>query len=361
MDNGNSMASKFLGKGLIFIISQPRSGSTLLQRVLAGSPDVQTSAETWLMLHPLYANKGAEHIQTDYNASWAHEAVEEFLDNYTDGREVYNDAIRAWADVIYSNALKQHEKKYFIDKTPRYFFIIRELYELFPHAKFIFLIRNPMAVLASELNTYVKGDWPVLGNFSPDLLDAPALILEGIELLGTNAIIVHYENFVSSPDVNISTLCKQLGIDFHTEMLDYSKTPKPVGRYNDPAGINQHSSTNTTSVEKWKKMIDHDQSLYFARCYLPALGKETIGRLGYDYQEIFDALHSRSLPKSGLYPWSTAIRPKAEWTRSQHLASDFYFNRRDNGWIKGVLMTSSKYLQIVGCKILKTLSLRGNR
>lgn len=353
------MANRYFGQGLIFIISQPRSGSTLLQRVLAGSPDVQTSAETWLMLHPVYWKRCCENIQTDYNSSWAREAVEEFLDNYTDGREVYDNAIRAWAEVIYSNALKQNNKKYFLDKTPRYFFIIRELYELFPDAKFIFLIRNPMAVLASELNTYVKGNWPVLGNFSPDLIDAPRWILEGIDLLGKNAIIVRYEDFVSKPEVNISVLCNKLGIDFYNEMLDYSRTPKPVGRYNDPSGIDQHNSTNTASIEKWKTMVDNDQSLYFARCYLEALGKETIGRLGYNYQEIFDVLHSRRLSTGGLYPWSTAMRRKTEWSRSQRFASDYYFKRKEHGRIKGLLLMFSMYLKISIRKLMKLLSLLG--
>lgn len=349
------MENKFLGESLIFIISQPRSGSTLLQRVLAGNPDIQTSAETWLMLHPVYGKK-SENIETDYNSSWALEAVEEFLDHYTDGREVYDDAIRAWSEVIYSNALKQGNKKYFLDKTPRYFFIIRELYELFPKAKFIFLIRNPMAVLASELNTYVKGNWPVLGAFSPDLIDAPRWMLEGIDLLGKNAIIVRYEDFVSEPEANISSLCQKLGVNYYNEMLDYSKTPKPVGRYNDPAGINQHSSTNNASIEKWKKMVDDNQSLYFARCYLTALGEVTIRRLGYDYQEIFDTLHSRTLSKKSLYPWSVAIQPESKWTFRQRFASDFYFSRSKNGRVKGLLLASIKHLKILARKFLNAFS-----
>ena len=353
------MTNRYLGQGLIFIISQPRSGSTLLQRVLAGNPDVQTSAETWLMLHPLYWNRCSENIHTDYNSSWAREAVEEFLDHYTDGREVYNNAIRAWAEVIYSNALKQNNKKYFLDKTPRYFFIIRELYELFPEAKFVFLIRNPMAVLASELTTYVKGNWPVLGNFSPDLIDAPGWILQGIDLLGQNAIVVRYEDFVSKPEANISGLCNKLGIDFHNEMLDYSRTPKPVGKYNDPSGINQHNRTNTASIEKWKMMVNDDQSLYFARCYLEALGKETIDRLGYDYQEIYDLLHSRRVSTGGLYPWATAMCQKAEWSKYQHFASDYYFKRKEHGRIKGLWLTLSTYLKIIICKLLKLLPFPG--
>jgi hypothetical protein len=355
MGSGGSMTNKFLGEGLIFIISQPRSGSTLLQRVLAGSPDVQTSAETWLMLHPIYGEK-REGIETEYNASWAREAVEEFLDNYTDGREVYIDAIRAWAEVIYSNALKQHNKSYFLDKTPRYFFIIRELYELFPDAKFIFLIRNPMAVLASELNTYIKGDWPLLGLFSPDLVAAPQWILDGIDLLGVNAITIRYEAFVSNPEKNISALCQKLGIKFHQEMLDYSKTARPVGKYNDSTGIDQHSSANTASIEKWKMMVDDDQSLYFARRYLDSLGEETITSLGYDYTEIFSVLHARTLSLKGLYPWSIAIRPESEWTFRQRFFSDYYFNRSAHGSLKGGLLTTFVHLKNLIRKLLNALS-----
>jgi hypothetical protein len=352
------MSASFHGEGLIFIISQPRSGSTLLQRVLAGSPEVQTSAETWLMLHPLYWNKGREKIEAEYGSSWAREAVEEFLDNYTDGRDVYDDAIRAWAEVIYTNALQQNGKRYFLDKTPRYFFIIGDLYRLFPRAKFIFLLRNPMAVLASELNTYVKGDWPVLARFSPDLLDAPRWIADGIELLGDEAITVRYEDFVSDPEVHIADLCERLGIAFHKQMLDYSKTPRPVGRYNDPAGIAQHSTTTTASVDKWKRLADDDQSLLFARCYLQALGERTIGRFGYDYDEIHAALYGRKLREKNLYPWATAMQPRGEWSRQQHIASDYYFNRRQHGRFRGALLTAAKYLRIALRKLVTPLARR---
>lgn len=350
------MSDSFLGENLIFIISQPRSGSTLLQRVLAGNPDVQTSAETWLMLHPVYGKK-SQAVKSEFNSSWAQKAVEEFLDHYTDGREVYDDAIRAWAEVIYKNALKQNNKKYFLDKTPRYFFIIKELYELFPRAKFVFLIRNPMAVLASELKTYVKDDWPVLGLFAPDLIDAPRLILDGIDLLGENAITIHYEKFVKDPEANISLLCQKLGIEFYREMLDYSDTHKPVGKFNDSTGINQHTTANTGSVAKWKAMVDDNQSLFFARCYLAAIGKETICKLGYNYQEIYDLLYSRNLSTQKLYPWSIAIQSQSQWTLRQHFVSDLHFNQSKYGTLKGTFVTTKKSFKKLARRVITAFSM----
>ena len=60
-------------------MSQPRAGSTLLQRIIAGHPRVQTSAEPWLMLHPAYALEAAGH-EAEYGASLAHAALVDFLE-----------------------------------------------------------------------------------------------------------------------------------------------------------------------------------------------------------------------------------------------------------------------------------------
>jgi hypothetical protein len=43
------------GKNLIFLISQPRAGSTLTQAILGSHRDIYTLSEPWLMLHPIYA------------------------------------------------------------------------------------------------------------------------------------------------------------------------------------------------------------------------------------------------------------------------------------------------------------------
>ena len=148
---------RYLGEDLIFVISQPRSGSTLLQRMLAGHPWIQTSAETWLMLHPVYGLR-RRGISTDFRAPWAVTAVTEFLDQYAGGRETYLDGVRAFARTVYGTAIARGNRRRFLDKTPRYTMIVPELIELFPAARFILLLRNPLAVLSSELKTYIRGD-----------------------------------------------------------------------------------------------------------------------------------------------------------------------------------------------------------
>lgn len=333
-----SDSGEYLGENLIFIISQPRSGSTLLQRLLAGHPDISTAAETWLMLHPLYGMR-KKGVSTEFNSVWAANAVEEFLDYYAFGNATYDRGIRAFAQRVYGDALARSSRRFFVDKTPRYFFIIPDLYRLFPRARFIFLLRCPMAVLYSEFNTYVKGKWPVLARFAPGLIEAPRRIVDGMALLGEAAIIVRYEELVAEPERRVCELCGRLGIDYRPEMIDYGNTPAPKGISNDPVGIHKHTRPSAAGVEKWKEMAADPQLRRFAEGYADALGPELMAGMGYSYEQIKDALGAVGpRPADGpLFPWELAIRPEDQWSARDRFRAERYFATVENGPVRGTL------------------------
>ncbi len=314
----------YLGDNLIFIISQPRSGSTMLQRVLSGHSDIQTTAETWMMLHPIYGMRTSG-IETEYNATWSRQAMLEFLENYATSTDVLDDAIRAYANVLYGHVLSKNFKRLFLDKTPRYFFIIPELYRLFPKAKFIFLLRNPLAVLQSELTTYVKNDWKILGWFKPDLVEAPLLIQQGIELLGKDGHVVRYESFVEDPERQTADLCRYLGIDMQASMVDYSSTPAPKGGMNDPVGVHRHSRPKTDSSDNWKKLAEDPQSLHFAHEYLDAVGPSTLASIGYSTGDLKQVLGPPpDAMDPSIYPWQLALRPWQKWNLKERYRAELY-------------------------------------
>jgi len=341
--------SSYRGENLIFIISQPKAGSTLLQRILAGHADIQTSAETWLMLHPLYGLR-SRGIKTDFNANWASTGVREFLDNYADGEETYRQGVRSFANTIYGRVLEKHNKRLFLDKTPRYTMIVDELYELFPKARYVLLLRNPLAILKSELHTYVNGDWQILSRFEPDLVAAPAKIVAAKENLGSSAIEIKYEDLVSDPEEAVRKLCEFLGVEFAASMLDYSDTPAPVGSMNDPVGIHRHTSPSTSSLDKWKDLGSDEQLRSFAGSYLSALGDETIRGLGYDPQELRDEIDRQTIQSSVrcLYPWSLAIRPRERRSFRQHVAHAYLMATQQKGRLRGVAAAMKVIFQRLG-------------
>ncbi len=340
------LRSPYLGDNLIFIISQPRSGSTLLQRVLAGHPDVHTSAETWLMLHPIYATR-REGFSTEYNERWAGIAVSEFLEHYTDGPAVYDNAIREWARVLYDNALGRSGKRVFLDKTPRYYYIIEDLARLFPQASFVFLLRNPMAVLASELESYIGTDVQRLALHRDDLLLAPRRLLDGIQALGDTANVVRYESFVADPKGVIEGLCARLGLRYLDSMIEYASTPMPVGTMNDHEGIVRHVRPSTDSIDKWKGMATSSaQTRHFACRYREALGRELVESLGYSFEEMRTAFGAEppASARDQVLPWDIAIKSEPEWTLRDRYLFDRITAIRRRGPMVGELVGAKRTL-----------------
>ena len=125
----------------IFLFSLPRSGSTLLQRLLAGHPDIMTVSEPWLLLPFCYAVK-PEGLFSEYNHGWAAKALNEFILGLPNQELDYYKVLNRFALALYGGANKNNAL-YFLDKTPRYYLIIPQIVEIFPEAKFIFLFRNP--------------------------------------------------------------------------------------------------------------------------------------------------------------------------------------------------------------------------
>jgi len=279
------MCNQNLGENLIFLISQPRSGSTMLQLILSAHPKIHTTSEPWLMLHPIYALKNNGY-SAEYNASLSRSTLTTFLNSFSDSKEDYYKAIRIMTLYLYNKSLQSAYKLYFLDKTPRYYLIIPELVKIFPEAKFIILIRNPLSVLASILNTWVKGNWVKLKNYYIDLFEAPNLLYEGIKTLSDKAFVVNYENFVESPETELKKIIEFLNLEFDPEIINYGQIKLPNWPHGDQIGIKKYKKPEKANIDKWLQLIKTSQSTYLGKKYLEILGPELINNLGYNYVEM---------------------------------------------------------------------------
>ncbi|MCI0422214.1 MAG: sulfotransferase, partial [Acidobacteria bacterium] len=323
---------------LIFLISQPRSGSTLLQHILANHPDVHTTGEPWFMLHQLYALKRSG-IETEYNAEYARVALEDFLCVLPDKVDAYIEAVRRMALHLYDCALSQKRCRYFLDKTPRYYLILPELNRVFPKAKFVLLIRNPLAVLASIINVNLAGQWQRLAtpDRTHDLLSAPRLILSAIERLGLEAISVRYEELVARPQDTIRGVCHKLGIEYFDEMIHYGGKLDLPERSRDAKSIYKHERPVQDYVEDWKTSFGTPQLKHLAQAYVTSLGRHTVERLGYSYDELMDTVSLNGGPGRFHVPWSLLMRPPHErrWWETAWL--HLTISLQPEGWARTVL------------------------
>jgi hypothetical protein len=293
------------GEGLVFVISQPRAGSTLLQRMLGSHPEIHTVSEPWLMLHPIYALRSEGH-EAEYNARGAWKGLQGFIQTLPDGQDVFNEGIRRMYSYLYTQAITTSGKRYFLDKTPRYYFIIPDLYRIFPKAHYIILLRNPLAVLSSIINTWTK-HWFALYNHKHDLLQAPRLLLKGIKDVGEQGVVVHYEELVKNPEDVTRRICSKLGISFVHEMVKYGSSDLPHWGFGDQNKVYEHSVPTRQYTDKWIHAISNPQVWRLAHDYLPLLGRETVDQMGYSYEGLSAIIREHKPHRTRL--WFTVSMP----------------------------------------------------
>lgn len=279
------------GQNLIFLISQPRAGSTLLQRILGSHPSIHTLSEPWIMLHPYYAirNNGIEVEYDSYNTHT--QAVRDFLQNIsanTSLEYVYYEGVRKMYSSFYQRALETSGKELFLDKTPRYYHIIPELHRTFPDAKFIILLRNPLAVFNSMIKTWVQKDWFWLSETAnrQDLLNAPKLLLRGIDTLGEECIVVQYEDLVTFAEEQIKKISDYLRIDYLPEISENFGKNLSRWQLGDQGDVYKYQELAANKVSAWEKHIDDPQVWRVTRDYLNVLGKRDLAKMGYSYDEL---------------------------------------------------------------------------
>lgn len=269
---------------LIFLACQPRSGSTLLQRVLGGHPQVLTLSEPWLMLPPLYALR-PDGQRADYDAEEARKAQFSFLESLPEGAQAYDEGLRRMYGYLYGRALEGTGRRYFLDKTPRYYLVLADLHRVFPAARFIILRRNPLAVLNSVLDTWVGEKWLSLYLFRQDLLEAPARLVEAEKVLGGAGLVVRYEALAAAPEPETRRICDFLGLDFHTAMLDYGSAGSDWLK-GDHKNVNRHTRPTDAFVQKWQAALADPQFWRLAHDYVHALGDPLLEALGYPGPEL---------------------------------------------------------------------------
>lgn len=285
---------QYLGENLIFLISLPRSGSTMLQRVLAAHSDIFTVAEPWLMLHPIYALRQSG-IHTEYDASLAHLGLSEYLHTVDGGEDLVFSAIRSYARVLYEGGLKGRPESCFLDKTPRYYLIARELRSLFPEARMVMLKRNPLAVLASILHTWVKNDLQKLLIYKTDLMRGIDCMLSAGSS-DENVTWISYEKTVSFPEREIPNLAARLGLAYEPAMIDYGQFSPPTGTMGDPVNARKTNRPTTQFLNKWQDiLLDSPVYWYFANFYLKFLGRQRVEEWGYSYNSLRKALSSKPI------------------------------------------------------------------
>jgi hypothetical protein len=130
------------GKGLVFLVGAPRSGTTWLQLMLARSRHIATVNETHLFaVYMRSLLEGNERFRGNPRAIGLGPLFSE---------AEYSEIVREFASTVLARILAtKPDADVILEKTPSHVKCWRDILDLYPEAKFLHLIRDPRAVVAS--------------------------------------------------------------------------------------------------------------------------------------------------------------------------------------------------------------------
>lgn len=213
------MGNNMNGSNYIFVGGVPRSGTSLVQKMLDLHPDIYGGPE---FDHLLALTRVYQQMLKGYatKRQQCYYSVEDLRGSFA-----------AFIDSLLDSKRKEKGVKYLSEKTPANILCFKELSELYPHAKFIFVLRDPRACLNSLLKVQQRAKQE--GVFFTDA-KGPLAELETIKYYvghgekfyqenPTSCYLVKYENLALNPESEARKLCEFLGIEFLASMLETSR------------------------------------------------------------------------------------------------------------------------------------------
>lgn len=243
---------------LLFIIGPPRSGSTLLNRMLGAHGEIHAPAEPHL-LTPLAHLGYFERVDAaPYDPIISQLGIRELVPNLPEGEASYLAALRAHTDAVYSGLLAGHPGRYLLDKTPAYGLVLDFVVRLYPRARYVILTRHPLAIWSSVIDSFFDGDHEMAHRHNPVVERyVPALA----RFLGDppeRCLHFRYEELVADPERYMRAFCDFADLEFEPGMVDYGEA-SPQGSASrglgDPMTVAGKSRPVTDSLGKWASQL----------------------------------------------------------------------------------------------------------
>ncbi len=219
---------------LFFVTGIPKSGTTLLARLIDTHKDATVLNETHFLranIFPRIKDKSYDSpltVSNLHNHSLA-EIVNKLATRIKEVSVLEDDlALKRLSELslqYYNHYREKADVACVGEKSPKYTFHHKEILKLFPHAKIISIVRHPFAVYAStkdfvpnELNVVQKSIFRLKKKFKPSKKLNPMFLMERWKRYAQECgketdeacLVVRYEDLLSAPDACMERVYKHL-------------------------------------------------------------------------------------------------------------------------------------------------------
>lgn len=243
---------------LVFVISPPRAGSTLLQRMMGAHAEIFTHPEPHLITPIAHLGVYDNVDKAPYDHINAAEAMKSFIQGLPAGERDYLDALRAYTDTLYGRMLSTSQSSYFLDKTPANALVLPFLVRLYPDAKYVVLTRHPLAVFSSYANSFFDGDWRGAYAFNPILERYVPAMAAFLRERPVPLLHVAYEDLVTEPSEQLERIFAFLGLENDPDAVEYGKVAPAKRGMGDPITVNREARPVADKIDKWAADLAYD-------------------------------------------------------------------------------------------------------
>jgi tetratricopeptide (TPR) repeat protein len=237
-----AMANGDPSREVIFIFGLPRTGTTLVERILSSHPDVTSAGElqnfglalrhAWDSRTPLWLDSDIAAHARDVN--WQH----------------------VGADYISSTRPATGHTPYFIDKLPHNFLYAGFIARALPNAKMICLRRDPMDTCLSNFRQLFAEKLPYY-NYSYDLLDTgqyyvlfDRLMAHWQHVFPGRILEVQYEALIDTQESVSRQLLEFCGLPWNDACLHFEQNRVPVAT---ASALQVREPVYRSAIRRWKK------------------------------------------------------------------------------------------------------------
>ena len=225
----------------VFLVGFPRSGTTLLEQVLASHPDVVAMEERTCLMDSASAFFGSDADLDRLSA-----ASDAQLESW---RAAYWRRVGESGDAAF--------KPVFIDKMPLNAVFLPLIAKLFPRARILLALRDPRDVVLSCFRRRFAMN---AGMFEFTSLEGSAAYYAAVmdlvqlyrEKLALRLLEVRHESLVLDFDGEVARVCNFLGLEPRAEMNDFAARAKTKA-IDTPSGAQLAGGLSSAGIAQWRR------------------------------------------------------------------------------------------------------------
>ena len=240
----NQSAPHTSGKTPLFVVGLPRTGTTLVERIVSCHSQVESVGETYFVQNAVRRASGirsSEGMNAAVIEAAAKKPVEAIADEY-----------------MQAVSYKFGTKPVFIEKFPENFLYLGFIAKAYPQARIVCLKRNPIdACFALFKQSFFRYAY-TLDDLGSYYVAHDRLRHHWRKVLKDRMIEVEYESLVGDQKGQTRTLLDQLGLPFEGACLEFHRNITPS---NTASAVQVRERMHNRSVNRWRHFAAHLQPL----------------------------------------------------------------------------------------------------